>query len=362
MKKRTVYLLLICVPGLVAVLWFCWPRDAEYYFNRGEERFAYQDEDGNDDLPGALTDFNRVIRLHPQFAAAYTYRGRIKEINGDLDGALADFNRAIELDPKDARNFSQRGWFWERKADFNRAIADLDRAIELDSKDEIFLSRRAFLKRKNGDFSGMVMDLARAAEIFPPAPASQLRWMDRLALDGKPMRKLSRLILIYNRAIEEDPNFYQGYYHRGVLKQLSDDLDGALADFQQCAEFPDSRLKDYAAIHIWLVRTQKGETNEANLELSAYLDTHTNGTPRNWEVQIAKFLLDQISEADFSAAVGTTNEECERSQFWYYAAMKQLLAGDKVKAADYFRKSRSTETRPYAVAISSQIELSALGQ
>lgn len=147
-----------------------------------------------------------------------------------------------------------------------------------------------------------------------------------------------------------------------MLKHLANDLDGALADFRRCAEFPDNSLKDYAAIHVWLVRAQQGETNEANRELSAYLDTRTNGTPRDWQAQIAKFLLGQVSEADFSSAIGVADAERERSQFWYYAAMKQLLAGDKVKAADYFSKSRSTETRPYAVAISSQIELSALGQ
>ena len=42
--------------------------------------------------------------------------------------------------------------------------------------------------------------------------------------------------------------------------------------------------------------------------------------------------------------------------------MKCLLAGDKANAAETFRKSLSTETRPYAVAICSQIELSALSQ
>jgi len=42
--------------------------------------------------------------------------------------------------------------------------------------------------------------------------------------------------------------------------------------------------------------------------------------------------------------------------------MKQLLAGDKAKAADHFRKSLGTEKRPYAVYFSAQFELMALGQ
>jgi hypothetical protein len=43
-------------------------------------------------------------------------------------------------------------------------------------------------------------------------------------------------------------------------------------------------------------------------------------------------LLRQSSEADFSAATGSTAAEWERSQFWFYASMKQLHGGDKMKA------------------------------
>jgi tetratricopeptide (TPR) repeat protein len=359
MKKRTACLSLVCLLVLAAVLAWVWPRSAEYYYERGLSKLEPYDDDGDVDTDGARADFNHAIRLNPQFASAYRERAGL---DGDGVSALADYNRAIELDPKDVRNYTARAWFREDKGDLDSALADLSRAIEMNPKDYLLFGRRALLKFRKGDFSGMVADKERASEVFPPGPAHQVSLADALTSGREPTRLLPRLIRIYDRAIEQNPGFYWGYFHRGVLKHLANDSDGALADFRRCSDFPDNSLKDYAAIHLWLVRAQKGETNEANRELSAYLDTRTHGTPRDWEVQIAKFLLNRMSEADFFAAIGVSDAERERSQFWYYAAMKQLLAGDKVKAADYFSKSRSTETRPYAVAISSQIELSALGQ
>jgi lipoprotein NlpI len=205
----------------------------------------------------------------------------------------------------------------------------------------------------------MLADIAREIELSSP---EELALRDTFNFSGASERILKSSLRRYGRALALDPNFSWGYYHRGVVEHLANDFDGALADFGRCSEFPDLHLKDYAAIHTWLVPTEKGESARANLELSTYLSIRTNGMPSDWEVKIARFLLDQISEAEFSASLGVSDAERERSQFWYYAGMKHLLAGDKGKAAEYLRKSRTTETRPYAVEMSTRIKLSMLAQ
>lgn len=172
MKKRTVCLLLICLSALAAALWFCKPRDAEYYYERGLGKLEPYDEDGDVDTDGALADFNHAISLSSQFASAYRERAGL---DGDAVGALADYNRAIELDPKDVRNYTSRACFREDKGDLDNALADLNRAIEVNPKDYLLFGRRASLKFKKGDFSGMVADKERASEVFPPATTDQIR-------------------------------------------------------------------------------------------------------------------------------------------------------------------------------------------
>ena len=109
----------------------------------------------------------------------------------------------------------------------------------------------------------------------------------------------------------------------------------------------------------WCKR-RTGEREKADQGLLAYCQDRTNGTPADWQMQIAKFLLNQTSEADFSKAIDPSDTGREQSEFWYYTGMKRLLAGDKAGASDCFQKSLATKTRPCAVFFSARAELSAL--
>jgi lipoprotein NlpI len=293
--------------------------------------------------------------LKPNFAAAYERRAYVRSTIADQSDARADYNRAIDLEPKNPDWYVSRSHFEEGQSQLDAALADLDRAVALSPKDPGLYDRRASLKYRRGDLSGMLADRERVSEVFPHDEA-HLKEASRLS-DTPPRQLAHRMLRIYDRAIQQDTNFVWGYYHRGVLKHLANDLDGALADFQRCSTFSDPLLNDYAALHIWLVRSQRGEATEANIQLSKHFPGENQ---MSWEAQIARFLLSQTSEEEFFAAIGGADTERKRSQFYYYSAMKKLLAGDKIKAAEDFRAARITETRPYAVDISAQIELSVL--
>jgi tetratricopeptide (TPR) repeat protein len=358
MMKRIIYVAFLC--GLGLVVWRQWPRDAEYYYNRGEERLWAQDEDSESDIDGALADFNRAIRLNPAFAAAYERRAYLRSMF-DLDGAVADYNRALELEPKNPLFYVSRSNFEESHDHLDAAMADLNRAIELSPKDSMLYDRRSRLKYKQGNISGWMADRERACEVFA-RDETLAKDYEKASDPTVSANLLRRLLRSYDRAIGQNTNFAWGYYHRAVLKHLANDLDGALADLHRCSSFSDSLLNDYAALQTWLIRSQKGKPTEADAELAAHFLGREDRGASDWETQIARFLLGQISQEELSAMVGGTDTERRRSQVWYYSAMKQLLAGDKTNAAENFRKARFTETRPYAVEISAQIQLSILAQ
>lgn len=52
------------------------------------------------DYAGAIKEFTKVIKLHPDSAIAYYNRGLAKQRLGDLDGAIADYDKAIKLNPE----------------------------------------------------------------------------------------------------------------------------------------------------------------------------------------------------------------------------------------------------------------------
>jgi tetratricopeptide (TPR) repeat protein len=84
-----------------------------------------------DDFDRAIEDYDRVIRMEPDFAGAYAgradaYRGKVL-----YDRAIADFERSIELDP-DGNTYVSRGdLFLFELGEPERALEDYDTAIRL---------------------------------------------------------------------------------------------------------------------------------------------------------------------------------------------------------------------------------------
>ncbi len=362
MNKWMVLIFLLCIAGLTAPMWR--EQDAKFYFERGSETAAAAGS-GNGwfhrwNLNSARADFSHAIKLNPKFTAAYSGRAAVEFRNGDLGGAIKDYTTLIELNPQAPENYLARAGAEEANHQFESALADYAKVIELTPDNRAAFRGRMRVKESQNDFVGAVMERVHMMETVVPGlnggfPTNSGNFAGRYGGRGR-----GRILEQLDRALVANTNFAWGYYYRGVVKALDDDRTNALADFQQCGNFPDGKLKDDAAIQIWLVQTQAGERERADQGLLAYCQSRTQGTPTDWQMHIAQFLLNQTSETDFRGAIDTSDTGREESEFWYYTGMKRLWAGDKVGAGDCLRKSLTTKTRPYAVFLSAMAALRSL--
>lgn len=78
--------------------------EATAYYERSRLRFQH-----SDNKEGTLDDVNKTIYLNPNLPGIYTLRGIIRADNQDLLGAIEDYDRAIEKDPKDVHAYINRG-------------------------------------------------------------------------------------------------------------------------------------------------------------------------------------------------------------------------------------------------------------
>ena len=159
-------------------------------------------------------------------------------------------------------------------------------------------------------------------------------------------------------------NLHSPTTDRALIRELKGDFKGALDDLLQSEAFALPQSHNYSHLHVWVIRARQGNPAEANKELSAYLDKHQNGSPADWSSRIGEFLLGKTSEADFLAAAASPEAKKDRDQHcqaWYYTATKQLLAGNKKLAADYFTKCLATGALPIEEYVRVTIELKALG-
>jgi tetratricopeptide (TPR) repeat protein len=187
------------------------PGYAAAYVERG---WCYYN--GKADGPHAMADYNKAIKLKPDFAEAFTYRGNIHNLEGDRAQAKADFdfalkllNAGLEKTPGLAELLKNRAAIYDDLKDYDRAISDLSEALKADPRDpELY------------GFRGMAY------------------WQK-----GAPAKAISDL----NAAIRRQPNFALAYAFRGLAYINVGDADHALADADHAiALSPDSYVAYFA--------------------------------------------------------------------------------------------------------------------
>jgi tetratricopeptide (TPR) repeat protein len=108
--------------------------DAWVYYNRGETLFddIVATDPINGDYGKAIAEFNRAIRLKPDYVEAYHARGIVYYIAGNRARAIEDYGEAIRLNPKNTLSYILRGMAYESEHQFEIAIKDYNRLIDLD--------------------------------------------------------------------------------------------------------------------------------------------------------------------------------------------------------------------------------------
>jgi serine/threonine-protein kinase len=112
---------------------------AGWYSNRGAALLM------QDQVAGALADFDRAYRLAPKPALTHNNRGRPYLRRGDLAQAIAALDRAIALGSKDAETYYLRGSAHGRAGNFVPARADFEKAVQLAPEQVMFRATLAWL-------------------------------------------------------------------------------------------------------------------------------------------------------------------------------------------------------------------------
>jgi tetratricopeptide (TPR) repeat protein len=129
--------------------------------NRGVEKAK------NNDLDGAIADFNRAAELDPKNDAPYYNRAQAKRLKNDTAGAIADYTKAIEVGSTNPAAYNNRANARVENKDREGAIADYTHAIELKPDYARAYYNRAMLKREKGDKAGAAADFKRARMLDP---------------------------------------------------------------------------------------------------------------------------------------------------------------------------------------------------
>lgn len=167
-KLLPLFLLIVCV-GVTA----CGP-NAEELNTRGKEKLK------NEDIDGALEDFNKAIEKNPKYAEAYLNRGYVYGNRGELQEALADFDMAVAIDSAYIEAYYNRGFIYGFFEEYDKSIADFNKVIELNPKDAEAYINRALIHSRLGNRNGELADLKKAARLGDPVARN---WLEDNGID-----------------------------------------------------------------------------------------------------------------------------------------------------------------------------------
>jgi len=184
----------------------------------------------------AIAAFTEAIRLNPNYALSYRWRGYTYGEKGDYDREIADLNQAIRLDPNDATAYNNRGWAYNKKNDYDHAIADLNQAIRLDPNDKIAYGNRSNAYYDKGDYDMAIADYNQLIRINPNDAIAYNNRGNAYNRKGDYDRAIADL----NQAIRLDPNLANPYRHRGFAYMQKGNLTQARTDVNKALQLnPD---------------------------------------------------------------------------------------------------------------------------
>lgn len=205
-----------------------------YYF-----RALTEIRDGMDAM--AINDLDLAIELKEDFALAYHERAGIKRREGDLQGSHYDYQQAIGHDPGFALAYNNRGSVKILMGDYNGAIEDYSMALELNPELVIALNNRGYARYFTEDMEGALLDFNAAITSGNQLASAKLNKASLLANQGQLVPALSLL----DETLEEHPGEAILYLNRGLVRELTGDLNGACEDWHRAIELGAEQANEF---------------------------------------------------------------------------------------------------------------------
>ncbi len=156
-------------------------------------------------MKGAMTDFDRVTELNPDYANAWFNRGRLKFDQGDFAGAMQDYSRAIQIQPSDSGFYTSRANALYRLGRAREALSDYNRAVQISPSDAMVLVDRGDAYREMGMYEQAAGDYREAIRTNPKLGRAYLgaAWLMATCPNAR-FRRVEMSVDAAKKAIEID--------------------------------------------------------------------------------------------------------------------------------------------------------------
>lgn len=270
------------------------PNQAEAYFYRGVCKYFLGD------YGGALQDLDFSLEYNPAMYDAYYYRALTQTQLQEYDAALRDFDKLIDRQDKNPQLYLDRAFCKLFKKDYHGAIADCNNAIPYQTINEKLFLCKAMAETALEEFDSAIRDYNKAIEITPKNEDLYVR----RGMCKVQMKKYQEALSDFNNALQIDSGATFAYYNRALAKIELGDAKGGMRDYNTVLQYdPRNALTYYNRAVLKLNnKNEKG----ALMDLEQVL----NLNPENI---LAQFTIAKIkhSNNDYKGALAAYNRTIE---------------------------------------------------
>lgn len=257
------------------------PTSVMGYMGLGRDAYAM----GN--CEEAIRQYDNVIRMYDDYSSGYAFRAESYLKLGKYLEAINDITKSLSIDndakahhylfefpdnqitlvvtklkgmaaknPHDAEWWYYIGQFYNSKKMYSEAIEAVRKAYDIDAH-PVFLEMIADCCRELGDFPQALEAISQAQQMRPDDLDLISSKADILGESGD----VDGAIAEWTRYIDKSPDFFGGYYRRGFFKDLSQQNDAAIEDYDMSIMLNPDYAYAYLGKGDMLLR--KGQTEGA---------------------------------------------------------------------------------------------------
>lgn len=175
---------------------------------------------------GAINTMNKVLALYPERIPSLLKMAELKHILKDFDGSILTINEIIKLDAQNGEAYFMLGMNFRSLGDIERAKNAFQTAVEMDSgiTDAWIILGEMFEEKKD----------PKALQYYESAILSNPESMQALHAKAYYLQnhgKISEAQHIYKQIIIKDNSYADAYLNSGLLYIETDSLDRAFEQF-----------------------------------------------------------------------------------------------------------------------------------
>lgn len=228
----------------------------------------------NGDYETARSFLDKAVKIEYDNAEYHYALGKADDMIAQYEFAIDDFNEAIELDPK-VKYYIERGNTYAKIEEFEKAEADYMKALEMESNSMVAKSNIMVLNSISGEGEEALEELNAKIDEEPENASYYMArgiyyfnlrenlkalkdFEKAVEFDGDNLythiNKSAALIMLgkYKEAedvatyiIDTNPELRQGYFNRGIAREMLRDKSGACEDWENAFLFGVDQAEEF---------------------------------------------------------------------------------------------------------------------